>query len=129
MTQFAVLLIIGLLSGVISGMGIGGGAILIPALVLFVNVDQHIAQSVNLIFFIPTSIISLFVHIKNKRVDIKTALPIIATGLAGAFAGSKLAAATEGEVLGKWFGIFLLAMGGYEFFRKGSKKDKHHKDK
>jgi len=44
------LFLIGLVSGIVSGMGIGGGTILIPALVLFAKPDQHIAQSVNLIF-------------------------------------------------------------------------------
>lgn len=120
MTQFAVLFIIGLLSGVISGMGIGGGTILIPALVLFANAGQHAAQSVNLIFFIPTAIIALIVHVKNKRVDFKLALPIIVVGLVGAFFGAKLAVATKGEVLRQWFGLFLIAMGAYEIFRKGS---------
>jgi len=55
-----VLFLIGLASGIISGMGIGGGAILIPALVFFV---------------IPTAVIALIVHIKNKRVNFKLTIP------------------------------------------------------
>jgi hypothetical protein len=113
------LFFIGLVSGIISGMGIGGGAILIPAIVLFVNPDQHVAQSVNLLFFIPTAVIALIVHIKNKRIDLKIAIPIICTGLAGAFLGSRLAISLDGTVLKKMFGFFLLAMGVYEMFRKG----------
>lgn len=114
-----ILFLIGLASGIISGMGIGGGAILIPALVIFTNPPQHIAQSVNLLFFVPTAIIALFVHIKNKRVDFRLAVPIIVFGLIGAFIGSKLALSLPGSVLRKFFGVFLLAMGIYEFFRKG----------
>jgi len=117
-----ILFIVGLLAGVISGMGIGGGAILIPALVIFVNPEQHIAQSVNLLFFIPTAIIALIIHIKNKKIDFKVAFPIIAFGMVGAFFGSKLAISLSGLQLKKWFGIFLLAMGLYEFLRKGDKK-------
>ncbi|HHW32468.1 MAG TPA: sulfite exporter TauE/SafE family protein [Clostridiaceae bacterium] len=116
------LFIIGIISGIISGMGIGGGTVLIPALVLFTRSEQHIAQSVNLIFFIPTAIIALFIHIKNKRIDFKMALPIIIFGLAGAFIGSKLAGNLPGETLKKIFGVFLMFMGIYEVFRKGSKR-------
>ena len=114
-----ILFLIGLASGIISGMGIGGGAILIPALVIFIKSGQHIAQSVNLIFFIPTAIVALIIHIRNKRIDFKMALPIIAVGFIGAYLGSKLAIALPGGVLKRWFGIFLLLMGCYEMFRKG----------
>lgn len=116
------LFLTGFFSGVVSGMGIGGGTILIPALVLLVNPGQHIAQSVNLLFFIPTAIIALIVHIRKKRVDFKMAAPIILFGLAGAFAGSRLAMSMPGNNLRKWFGVFLLLMGIYELFRKGSKE-------
>lgn len=114
-----ILFIIGLVSGIVSGMGIGGGTILIPALVLFVRPEQHIAQSVNLIFFIPTAVTALIVHIKNRRIDFGMALPIILAGLAGAYIGSKMAISMPGPILKKWFGVFLLAMGCYEMFRKG----------
>jgi len=81
------LFLIGLVSGIVSGMGIGGGTILIPALVLFAKPDQHIAQSVNLIFFIPTAVVALIIHIKNRRIDFKTAIPIVVFGILGAFIG------------------------------------------
>lgn len=118
-----ILFIIGLASGIISGMGIGGGTILIPALVLFIKPEQHIAQSVNLIFFIPTAIVALVIHIRNRRIDFKIVLPIVAAGLAGSLIGSKLAVSLSSVALRKWFGIFLLAMGCYEMMRK-SKRDR-----
>jgi len=117
-----ILFLIGLASGIISGMGIGGGAILIPALVIFIRPEQHIAQSVNLLFFIPTAIIALIIHIRNKKIDFKMALPIIVSGLLGAFLGSRLAISLQGPVLKRWFGFFLLAMGCYEMVRKGKMK-------
>lgn len=112
------LFLIGLLSGIISGMGIGGGTILIPALVFFVNPGQHVAQSVNLLFFIPTAIAALAVHIRHRRIDFRIALPIILAGFFGAFLGSRLALTLPGPELRKWFGCFLLAMGGYEILRE-----------
>lgn len=113
-----IVILIGLAAGIISGMGIGGGAILIPALVLFVKPEQHIAQSVNLLFFIPTAIVALIIHIRNKSVDFKMGIPIVICGLAGAILGSKLALSIDGSILRKVFGVFLLAMGIYELFGK-----------
>lgn len=117
-----VLFLIGLASGIISGMGIGGGLILIPALVIFIKPEQHIAQSVNLLFFIPTAVIALIVHIRNKRIDFKTALPLILFGFIGAILGSKLAIALKGITLKKWFAVFLIIMGCYELLSKGKDK-------
>ena len=56
---------IGFFSGIISGMGIGGGTILIPALLFLTEVNQQQAQGVNLIYFIPTAVMALITHRKN----------------------------------------------------------------
>lgn len=119
-----ILFLIGMVAGTVSGMGIGGGAILIPALVLVVSPEQHIAQSVNLLFFIPTAVIALIIHIKNKKIDFKMSLPIIIFGLCGALFGSWLAARLEGDMLKRLFGAFLIAMSAYEMFRKDKQKKK-----
>ncbi|MCR4434653.1 MAG: sulfite exporter TauE/SafE family protein [Clostridiales bacterium] len=116
-----ILFLIGLAAGIISGMGIGGGTILIPALVIFIHPEQHIAQSVNLLFFIPTAMIALVVHIRNRNIDFKLAFPIIVLGLAGSFIGSHLAIALQASVLKRLFAVFLLFMGCYEMFRKDKK--------
>ncbi|MHB8066246.1 MAG: sulfite exporter TauE/SafE family protein [Ruminiclostridium sp.] len=121
-----IVILIGLAAGIISGMGIGGGAILIPALVLFVKPEQHVAQSVNLLFFIPTAIVALAIHIKHRNVDFKAGLPILLFGLGGAILGSKIALSIDGEILRKLFGAFLLMMGLYEIF--GKKKIRKNKN-
>ena len=59
------LAVVGLLAGIISGMGIGGGTILIPALVMLTDISQQGLQGINLVFFIPTAIIALITHFKN----------------------------------------------------------------
>lgn len=111
----------GLLSGIISGMGIGGGTILIPALTMFLGINQHIAQGVNLLYFIPTAIIALFIHKKNNALEFKTSIPIILFGIIGASLGSFIALKINSGLLRRLFGIFLFLMGIYEIY-KGYKK-------
>jgi uncharacterized membrane protein YfcA len=120
-----IIILIGLSAGIISGMGIGGGAILIPALVLFIKPEQHIVQGVNLLFFIPTAVVALIIHIKHRNVDFSVGIPILIFGLAGAVIGSKIAMAVDGNLLRKIFGVFLLVMGLYEIFGRGKKSDKN----
>jgi hypothetical protein len=112
-----ILFIIGLLAGIVGGMGIGGGTILIPALVIFIKPEQHVAQGVNLLFFVPTAIAALIIHIRNKRIDFKSAIPIMVFGLLGAYVGSRLAISLSGIALRKSFGVFLLIIGVYELLR------------
>lgn len=108
-----------LLSGIISGMGIGGGTILIPALIIIFNTEQHIAQSVNLLSFIPVATVALITHIKNKNVEIKLSIKLIILGIIGAIAGSMIAAKLPSSLLRKLFGIFLFFMGIYEICARG----------
>lgn len=109
--------VIGFLSGIISGMGIGGGAILIPALIMTQGIEQKLAQGVNLVYFLPTAVFALIVHIKNKNVDIKTAAIIGACGIVGAIAGALLAMSLESESLRKMFGVFLGLIGIREVYK------------
>lgn len=69
-------IVAGLISGIVSSLGMGGGTILILILSLFMNVEQHVAQATNLVFFIPTSIIAIIMNIRNKTIDLRVALPI-----------------------------------------------------
>jgi len=67
-------ILIGAVSGIVSSMGMGGGTILILCLSLFLGKDQHIAQGANLVFFIPTSIVSIFLNMKQKLIKWKTGI-------------------------------------------------------
>lgn len=59
-------------TGIISGIGMGGGTVLIFLLTFMLGIEQHIAQGANLIFFIPTSIVAIIVNFKNKNIDLKS---------------------------------------------------------
>lgn len=108
--------IAGFLSGIISGMGIGGGMILIPALVFFLGLSQHEAQAINLWYFLPTAFISLCVHVKNKNVEFKKILLIIISGILASLFGAYLALRTEPVMLRRAFGIFLGIFGAKEIY-------------
>ena len=101
----------GFLSGIISGMGIGGGAVLIPALTFFLKINQHTAQCTNLYYFIPTACAALAILIKNKNVAFKTVFPIIVFGLIGASLGSFIAVNISTKLLKRIFACFLFLMG------------------
>ncbi|HHW70696.1 MAG TPA: sulfite exporter TauE/SafE family protein [Clostridiales bacterium] len=109
--------LIGIIAGIIGGMGIGGGSILIPALIFFGHISQKTAQSVNLITFLPIAAVSLIIHTRRGRVRYTAAIFLIVFALIGAIIGSRLAIIIEAYWLRKLFGLFLLIMGIYEFFR------------
>jgi len=125
------LVIAGLISGVIGGMGMGGGTLLIPLLTIFLSFPQKSAQGINLLVFIPMSLVALIIHIKNKLVDFKVGVPIVLSGLVFSIFGSYLASVISNNFLQKFFAFFLLAVGinqGIQTLIK-IKSKKNEKDK
>ena len=100
-------ILIGIVSGIVSGAGMGGGTILIFLLSFVMGVEQHIAQATNLIFFIPTSIVAIIVNLKNKNIDLKLATIISICGVIGAIIGANIAINIDVGLLKRFFGIFL----------------------
>lgn len=109
-------ILFGLISGIVAALGMGGGTILILLLSIFTSLKQHLIQGTNLIFFIPTSIVAIYMNIKNKTIDYKLATGIIIAGIVGAVVGSKLSFKLENSILKKCFGIFLLFIALFEIF-------------
>lgn len=109
-------IVIGILSGIISAMGMGGGTILILLLVYTMQIEQHIAQASNLIFFIPTAIIAIIINRKQNLLDLKTGLIVGGTGIVGAVIGSIISKNINDNILRKIFGIFLAIIVIYEIF-------------
>ena len=107
----------GFLSGILSGMGVGGGMILIPVLTIFAGASQHTAQTVNLYYFIPSAAAALVVHIKNKNIETKAALPMIICGAPFAALGAYLAVRLSPRILGKLFAAFIFVFGCGEIFK------------
>ena len=115
--------IAGIASGVIAGMGMGGGTLLIPALTLVLGVAQRAAQGVNMLSFLPAAVIALAIHRKGGRLEVKKSLPAIIAGIAGAVLGSLAAGCIREGTLKRVFGIFLMVMAAGEI-RAGLKREK-----
>ena len=97
----------GLIGGLTGGMGMGGGTLLIPILTLLAGFKQGI----NLISFIPMSIIALILHFKNKLVRFKETYLLAIIGAGISLLAALLAVHINGTVLKKIFALFLIAIG------------------
>ncbi len=117
-------IIIGTISGIVSGMGMGGGTILILCLSLFLGKDQHVAQGANLIFFVPTSIVSTFINVKQKLVKWKVGIIVSIAGIVGAIVGAKISVNLNTNRLKLFFGLFLMAIAVMEIYTLFFKKEK-----
>ena len=103
------LLLIGLLAGVLSGLiGVGGGIIIVPALVYFLGFSQHEAQGTSLgLLLLPIGILAVFSYYNKGYIDIKY-VGIMAVGfLLGGFLGSKLALSISENTLKRIFAVVL----------------------
>ena len=109
-------ILIGAFSGIFSGIGMGGGTILIFLLTTFGGIEQHIAQATNLIYFIPTAISAIIVNYKNKNIDIKLAKTVSIWGSVGAVIGAIISSKIEIYKLKKLFGIFLAIIAIHEIY-------------
>ena len=106
----------GIISGIVSGLGMGGGTILILIFTIFLNIEQHIAQATNLIFFIPTAIIAIYINKNQKLLDMKTGMIIGISGIFGAVIGSIISNKLDSQNLKRYFGIFLVIITIHEIY-------------
>ena len=109
-------ILIGLVSGIVSGTGMGGGTILIFLLTFFMGIEQHIAQATNLIFFVPTSIVAIIVNLKNKNIDLKLGILISIFGVLGAIIGANISVNLDVHNLKVYFGYFLAIIAIHEIY-------------
>lgn len=112
MTLIFILLCIGLMAGILSGMvGVGGGIIIVPALIYFMSMNQQQAQGTSLaVLLLPVGILAVYNYYKAGFVDIRSTLIIASTFVVGGFIGSKIAIAIDQNTLKKVFGIFMLLL-------------------
>lgn len=113
--------IIGLLCGIISGFGIGGGSLLMVWMTVVAALDQKIAQGINLLYFLPTSIGALIFHAKNKMIYWHAVVPAVFCGCVSAALTAWLSVSIDVGILRKLFGGFLIVVGITELIKKQKK--------
>jgi hypothetical protein len=103
---------IGLVAGLASGIaGIGGGVIMVPAMVFLLGLAQHAAEGTSLLAILFTAVAGTRVNLANQRVDMRHATIIGLGGIVFAQVGASLALSLSGEVLTKVFGVFVTLAG------------------
>lgn len=113
MIEFLGLVLLGLLAGTLAAtLGIGGGVVYVPVLVVAFSLDQHVAQGTSLAVILATTIVGAITHARLGNVQWRISIPVAVGGVAGALAGAWVALGLEGEVLRRMFGVFLLIVAG-----------------
>ena len=122
--QFIYFILAGLLGGILAGMGMGGGTLTLPILVLVMNVAQLTAQFANLIAFLPSGTGALFVHVKNGLVRKENLICMFVPSIIACVGCSFFATEANGNLLKKLFGGFLVLVAIVSFISKIAKEVK-----
>lgn len=113
--EIGIAIAVGLLAGVLAGMlGIGGGAILVPGMVLLLGVGQHTAQGVSLAVIAVTALVGATVHYRQGNVRLRVALGIAPVAVLFSFIGAMVASKwIDPSSLRQVFGAVVIALGIY----------------
>lgn len=111
----------GAVSGILTGFGVGGGLVLIMLLNWLGTFSQLEAQTINLLYYIPTAVFSVWVYSKEKSVSYKIGIKFVLIGTIMAILGAIIAHRIDIRILKKLFGVYLIGMGVY-FLTKFSTK-------
>lgn len=110
--KFLLLALIGIFTGLINGLlGIGGGTILIPAMVFLLGEKQHLAHGTSLSIILPTAIISTIIYQTNHHIDWNLVWKIALSGMIGGYCGARLMPLIPARHLRKLFGAFMFIAG------------------
>lgn len=128
--QFLYFILAGVLGGILAGMGMGGGTLTLPILVLVMGVGQLTAQFANLIAFLPSGTIALGMHAKNGLLKTDKLAYLLIPALVTCAVASMFATGMSGDLLKKLFGGFLcaVAVGSLAFKTAGNFKSQKQKD-
>lgn len=114
----------GLVTGVLSGFGIGGGTLLLLWLTLVSGMNQLQAGGVNLLYFVCCALPALWGHAKNGLIEKKAVLWCVLAGVPACIIGAILASLMDVTLLRRLFGAFLLVIGFRELFSKPKESEK-----
>ena len=111
--QIFLLILFGFLSGIIGGMGMGGGTLLVP-LLSFLDLEQKTIQAINLVSFVPMCCVALGFHAHNKLIKPKHIWWIVVPAVLAAVGGAFCAGIADNKILRLCFAVFLIAVGVWQ---------------
>lgn len=114
--SFPVILLVGTVLGFLSGLGIGGGSLLIIWLTMVLGMEHNAARTINLLFFLPSAVIACLFRWKQGVIHWKKILPAMISGSIAAVLFSWLGGIFHLELLKKLFGWLLMITGLRELF-------------
>jgi hypothetical protein len=123
--QLVALALIGLAAGLLAGLlGVGGGILMVPAMVLLLGFDQHVAQGTSLLVIIPAALTGSYTHYRNGHVVLREAMILAIGGIIGAAVGALFALSIPEDLLQRMFAGLLLVVGlrmllPRDLFRRG----------
>jgi len=121
LTTILLLMLVGLLAGMLSSMvGIGGGVVIVPALVMIFGMSQKMAQGTSLALMLPPiGVLAVMNYYKQGYVDFKIAAVVCLTFIVGSYFGSKLVLGLDTAIVKKIFAVFMIIVAlKYLFFDK-----------
>ena len=122
LTSFPVCVVVGSALGFLTGIGVGGGSLLILWLTLMLGFNQSTARGINLLFFLPASAICCGFRLRQGTLSLRTCLPAILSGCVAAVLGTLAAARIDTSLLRKPFGILLIITGLRELFYRPQRR-------
>ena len=114
-------ILIGTVLGFLSGLGTGGGSLLILWLTMVINMDQAAARSINLLFYIPSALIACLFRWRQGKLDYRKIFPAVVTGCTAAAVFSWVGSMLNVTLLEKLFGALLLFAGARELLYRPTK--------
>lgn len=121
LNSFPIQVIVGTCLGFLSGLGVGGGSLLLLWLTLISGLDITQARIINLMFFLPAAVISCTIRFQRGEINIKPLLPAILAGCTASIIFTAVSSSLNVTILKKGFGLLLTATGIRELcyrFRK-----------
>lgn len=112
-------LIVGLIAGASAGLfGVGGGFLMVPAMVLLLDQSQHVAQGTSLLVIVPTTLVGTALNVRRRNVDLPLLVPLAVAGIVGAVLGALASVRLDPDTLRRIFGIVMILVSLRLFVRR-----------
>ena len=109
MLSFLFIVVLGFGAGILTGiMGVGGGVVMVPMMVLLLGVSQHLAQGISMLVIIPTVMVAILKLRNSNLFEYRTALLLAAGSIVGSLLSSNMAQLIDGVILKRIFGVLVV---------------------